>query len=127
MLLSFAFCLKHQGFEEEREWRVVYLQKLAENIRSKSHLKDIPLPIKSNVETVHNTPQEIYKIPLKKIEGLSAEEVLNLEIKNLFDRLIIGPCKFPDAVKKAFVKALEEKNVEDAENKVHISDIPLRM
>ena len=127
MLISFTFCLKHKGFEEEREWRVVYLETLAQKMRENSHLKDIPLPIKSELELVKNIPQDIFKIPLQKIEGLKPEETLDLELKNLINRLIIGPCKNPEVLKDIFVRVLRENNVENAEKKVHISHIPLRI
>jgi len=127
MLQSFAFCLKHQGFEEEREWRVVFLPKLAAQIRLNSDLKDIPLPIEPAIEIVNGTPQKVHKIPLKEIPGNKPEETLNLEIRNLINRIIIGPCKFPEAIREAFIESLGESGVENAAERVHISNIPLRM
>ena len=69
-------------------------------------------------------PQIICKIPL----DVKASSVLaELDISNLFDRLIIGPSAYPVAMHQAFISALTDADVTDAEKKVVISNIPIRV
>jgi len=112
MLTSAAICLKHEGFHEEREWRVIHSPK-----RLPSQF------IESSIEVVSGVPQRVYKIPLKSdpAGGLSG-----LDPDELVDRVIIGPTQFPYAMYDAFVSALEEAGVKNAANRVVISQIPVR-
>ena len=48
------------------------------------------------------------------------------DIPSLLDRIIIGPTPYPHVSAGAFVELLERGGVEDATNKVVISEIPLR-
>jgi hypothetical protein len=112
MLLLGVTCVKHEGFREEREWRVVYCP----------HLYPSPL-IESANETVGGIPQIVFKLPLDK----SLNPVLaDLDISNLFERLIIGPSPFPVAMADAFADALTKAGVADADKKLFISNIPIR-
>ena len=112
LFVTAVVTLKHEGFHEEREWRVMYSPKRA------------PLPhLKSSIEVVAGVPQLIYKIPFKNnpaagISGLEANEIL--------DRVIIGPTQFPSAMYEAFVTALEGAGIKDAASRVFISQIPVR-
>jgi hypothetical protein len=82
MLVLLALCLKHKGFSEKKEWRVIYLpHALPSNNLERS------------IEVVGGVPQTVYKIPLendaeKQIQGVSIQDVL--------DRLIIGPSVYPE-------------------------------
>jgi hypothetical protein len=112
MLLSAMVCLKHEGFNEEREWRIIH-----------SPARHSPEHIKSSIEVVGSVPQRVYKIPLQSNEpagltGLSAHE--------LIDRIIIGPTQYPFAMWDAFVSALTEAGVADAASRVFNSQIPVR-
>ena len=53
-LVMTAVSLKHEGFKEEKEWRVIYLPDLYP-----SKL------MQSDIETVGGVPQKVFKIPLK--------------------------------------------------------------
>jgi hypothetical protein len=53
MLITAVCCLKHEGFHEEKEWRIMYSLK-----RMGSSLME------SSIETVGGIPQAVYKIPL---------------------------------------------------------------
>ena len=55
MLLAGVTCVKHEGFEEEREWRAIYTPKRAAS----------PL-ITSSTEVIGGVPQIIFQIPLDK-------------------------------------------------------------
>jgi len=76
MLESAAVCLKHEGFHEEREWRVIY-----------SPVRHSGEHIKSSIEVIAGLPQRVYKLPLRS----NAEAGLTgLDPDELIDRVIIG-------------------------------------
>ena len=111
-LLFATTCSKHPGFEEEREWRVIYTP------------KQNPSSVLTNAtEVINGVPQTIYKVPLKNIPE---QGLVGLEIRELVDRIIVGPSDFPSATYEAFVSMLESRGVENAAQKVWTSDIPLR-
>jgi hypothetical protein len=112
MLVAGVTCLKHEGFHEEREWRVIYAPS-----RSPSPLME------SCIEVVGGIPQVIYKLPLDvKVSDALAE----LDLARVFDRLIIGPSQFSWTMYEAFTKAVTAIGVEQGEGRVFISGIPIR-
>lgn len=109
---SAVLCTKHPGFEEEREWRVVYNPVLA-----KSEY------VKTSIETIGGIPQYIHKIPLKDIpEG----DFFGAEIPDFFDKIIIGPNEHQDVLAKAFATVLEQAGCKSPYSKITYSGIPLR-
>jgi hypothetical protein len=112
MLLSAMVCLKHEGFNEEREWRIIH----APARHSSEH-------IKSSIEVIASVPQRVYKIPLQSNE---AAGLTGLNPHELIDRVIIGPTQYPFAMWDAFVSALTDVGVTDAANRVFTSQIPVR-
>jgi hypothetical protein len=112
MLLAMVTCLKHEGFQEEREWRAIY---------SPNRLpSDLMLPITAVVAGV---PQLVYKIPL---DAHVSPRLIDLDIATIFDRLIIGPSQYPLAMYEAFRIALTKAGVADVGNKIVASGIPIR-
>jgi hypothetical protein len=112
MLVNAVISLKHEGFHEEKEWRVIYSP------------RRIPSPhIESSIEVVGGIPQVIYKIPFKNNPGA---RITGLEPNEILDRVIIGPTQFPWAMYEAFVAALEGAGIADARNRVFVSQIPVR-
>lgn len=111
-LRIFVLCTKHPGFSEEREWRVFYTPALDQS--------DI---VKYCVEEINGIPQKVYKIPLKNNPD---RKIVGLQVDEIIDRIIIGPTAYPSVLFDAFVDLLKRAGVEDAEEKVVISDIPLR-
>ena len=107
-----AIGTKHPGFKEEREWRVVF----------QPHQEDHPV-LKRKTETVGGVIQDIWALPLchDPEKGLS-----RADLPNLLDRVIIGPSPYPYVSYTAFVNLLSEAGVENVEDKVIVSDIPLR-
>src|SRR5262249_26257604 len=75
-MVAAVTCLKHEGFREEREWRVIHLP----------HMRPSPL-MESSPETVGGIPQTVYKIPL---DEKKSDELADLSFVRLFDRMIIG-------------------------------------
>jgi hypothetical protein len=90
-----AICVKHEGFKEEQEWRLVYLPGLfpAPN----------PPRLERDIVTIGGVPQPIYKVPL---DANVAPEIASLDVAAMFDRLIIGPARFPFVMFEAFKKPL---------------------
>lgn len=112
MLVAGVCCLKHEGFHEEREWRVIYAP------------GRLPSPlIESSIETIGGIPQTVYRLPL----DVSVSNTLGeLDLSHMFDRLLIGPSPYSWAMYQAFVAELKNAGVADAETRVVSSGIPIR-
>jgi hypothetical protein len=113
MLLGAVTCIKHGGFFEEREWRVIY-SPLIQGMHS-------PL-IEEETVTIHGIPQLVQKLPIDARVPAAAE----LDIARLFHHLIIGPTQYPMPIAHACIAALEKVGVSDVSKKITISDIPIR-
>lgn len=112
MFASGIVCLKHEGFQEEREWRAIYTPK-----RWSSRLME------SSTEVVFGVPQVVYKVPL---DGSLSPLIADIDFAQVFDRLIIGPTPYPWPIYGAFVEALKAAGVANAEGRVFVSEIPIR-
>lgn len=112
MLMTGVTCLKHEGFREEREWRLLYSPKIAPS----------PL-IEQVVESIAGVPQTICKLPL---DSTVSPALSDLDFSRTFERLIIGPSPYPWAMYQAFVQTLKAVGVHDAEGRVYTSGIPIR-
>ncbi len=106
VLQSALASIKHRGFEEEREWRIIY--------NPQFHTQDGLAPI---VKSINGVPQLIYQIALQK--GKSRYSLLDY-----IDRLIVGPTQYPNEIAQALKLALNEKDA--GRIPVVVSDIPLR-
>ena len=112
MLLTAVVSLKHEGFHEEREWRVIYAP-----IR-------MPSPLMSHsIEVIGGVPQLVYKIPFK---GPPPDDLAGLDPPSILDRLIIGPSQYPWAMYQAFVAALQAAGIPEPAKRVFVSGIPIR-
>ena len=105
-------CTKHPGFKEEREWRIIYIPTFS---TSKHSRRDI--------ETIGGVPQPVCKLPLRNIpdEGLEG-----IEIREVIERIIIGPTQFPREIFEALSSSLIDRGLEQNDQRIVISDIPLR-
>jgi hypothetical protein len=79
--------------------------------------------IEHSIEVIGGVPQLVYKLPLD--ESVSPA-LAGLDMASVFDRLIIGPSRYPHAMYQAFVQVLSEIGIQNAENRVCISGIPIR-
>lgn len=112
MFVAGVTCLKHEGFREEREWRAIYLPLLH------------PSPLmESSTEVVNGVPQLVYKIPLD--ESVSSA-LADLDFLRRFDRLIVGPSSYPWVLYETFKRELEKAGIQQASERVWISNIPIR-
>jgi len=109
---TYALCVKHPGFLEEREWRVVYNPEI---ISSKYVI--------TSIESIDGVPQEVHKIPLKNIPE---ENFSGATIPELIERIIIGPNDHQLVLGDTFIKLLEDAGCENAAERIHYSGIPLR-
>jgi len=112
MLLAGVTCLKHEGFHEEREWRVIY----APN-------RDASPLMECSTEIIEGVPQIVYKAPLDVKISVNLGDI---DMSRIFDRLIIGPSPYPWVTYQAFVAALTEIGVPEANKRVFVSGIPIR-
>ena len=113
MLYSLPICLKHPGFKEEREWRIVYQPTF-----NKSTV------LIERIQSISGFPQKIYELPLRNIPD---HGLLTLDPEQLIDRVIIGPTEHGLAMYHAFVDLLRAAGVSKPEEKVFRSDIPFRV
>lgn len=112
-LLFAITSLKHPGFKEEREWRVIHLPTI-----------DPSPTLRAAIVDVQGIPQRVFKIPLKPLPQ-HGQMALNLD--SLISHLIVGPTNYPTAIQSALVEALGEAGVSEPQRKVVTSDIPLRV
>lgn len=112
MLFRFAIATKHPGFAEEKEWRLFYRP-----------TERVSLGMTEETVVLSGVPQKIYKLRLadEPENGLHGADV-----PTLLDRIIVGPTEFPYVSYQAFAGVLSELGVENATEKVVLSDIPLR-
>lgn len=114
IFLSLVFIivsLKHAGFKEEKEWRIIYLPTL---LASDSD-------IEKSVENIGGVPQIVYKLPLDGIK------IPNINISNMLEKIIIGPSNYPLAQHHAFSEVLKCINIDPTDENLKVSEIPLRM
>ena len=70
MLVTAVTCWKHEGFQEEREWRVIYAPQ-----RSPSSLME------SSLEVIGGIPQIIYKLPL---DAKASDALTDLDVARAY-------------------------------------------
>lgn len=108
-------CLKHPGFREEKEWRIIFNPKM----RDKGTIPYI-------TQSVGGTPQKIYTLPMKDIYT-DADSLTGISPDSLIKRVIIGPSQFQSTTREAIIEALSQAGVTNAEKRVVLSTIPLRV
>ena len=90
-MLRFAMCcLKHWGFEEEKEWRVLY---------NPNFYLDKKLPY--SFESVSGVFQQVFKIPLLDVPGPGG--IVGLNPNSLIKKVIIGPTNHAAIVTSAVI------------------------
>lgn len=112
MFLTSTVCLKHHGFREEQEWRVMHFPNLWNSSLMNSEIK-----------VISGVPQKIYKLPLN---ATVAPSLAGLDFSSIFERLIIGPTEYSWAMFEAFSETLSSIGVLDANERICISNIPIR-
>ena len=108
-----ALCTKHQGFSEEKEWRVIYIPSMEQSPQ-----------LEKSIEVIGGTPQPIYKFQLKNMPNIG---YTGIEIPEILEKIIVGPTKYPAAIYEAFADLLVGAGVKDPKSRIHLTDIPLRL
>jgi hypothetical protein len=103
--------VKHPAFEEEREWRLIYLLSASSQY------------VPHETVTINGVPQLVFKaqfqhFPEADVDGISLPEML--------EHVMIGPTQYVEATRKALITKLFEAGVTDAAAKVFATNIPLR-
>lgn len=112
VLKNTVLCTKHPGFQEEREWRIIY-----------SPTVDKSPAIFEEIEIVGSVPQIVNKIPLKD-EPESG--LFGADIPNLIHRIIIGPSEDQFTILHALSRVLEAEKIPNPMQVIQVSGIPLR-
>lgn len=107
MFRAGAVCIKHPGFKEEREWRMVAMP----GFLGTNNLTMI-------TRTIGGLPQQIYTLNIK-VGGRDWPEII--------DRVIIGPTQAPAAVYGVLHQAMIARNIPTGPDKLIVSHIPLRV
>lgn len=114
--LQFAMMtVKHPGFSEEQEWRIIH--------------RPYEFPsayIAPTTLTIAGIPQAIYEIPFYDEALGGFHTVPELKLNDILDGIIIGPCFYPETLFRAFKDQMEAAGIEDAKDKIFVSNIPLR-
>lgn len=106
--------IKHPGFSEENEWRLLYTP----NLYPSKDLEKTKIQV-----TLNGMPQSVYKIP---IDGEPFNEGRAATIDNLVGKIIIGPCNEAGVAVAAIQDALKNAHHRSAESIVHFCGIPYR-
>lgn len=114
--ISEVFCTKHPGFQEEKEWRVVYFPELW-TTSSDGH------SIEKIVATIGGVPQIVYQLVLENNNkiGLSGFDLY----EDLLDKIIIGPYPDADLLKTALSYKFGGR-IRSIDKKIVISNISIR-
>lgn len=112
-ILFGAVCLKHPGFEEEREWRVIHMPAIEQ-----------PSLLRKRAAMVRGHDETIFEIPLKDAPG---QGLVGIEIKDLMDHIVIGPSNRTEIIRDGLIEALSKKGVENPASRIVASEIPLRV
>ncbi|MBL8433730.1 MAG: DUF2971 domain-containing protein [Zoogloea sp.] len=105
-------CTKHPGFHEEREWRVI--------AQPAEKCTDF---IERNIEIVRGTPQVVYKMIMKE---QPAKGIKDIDLHKLLEKIIIGPCDFPEISRDALLELMDHAGVQGKDERIVVSGIPLR-
>lgn len=110
-----ALSLKHKGFREEREWRILYNDAVSQSL--------YPEIVKESIELINGVPRIIKKLKFSEI--CFKNRIFNMN--ELINKIIIGPDANPEQLKEIFIKTLTKNGVSDADKKVECSNIPIRI
>lgn len=115
-LLQFSmFSIKHPGFREEQEWRIIY--------RPFEFPSDHVL--RSTV-TVSGIPQAIFELPFHNPERGPLFNLPQLDLNEILEGVVLGPCGYPETIFRAFMDEMAAAGIESPRDRIFVSNIPLR-
>ena len=114
----YVITLKHQGFWEEREWRIILSLFFQDLISTAINSKKI----ERSIENIKGNPEVIYKLNLKEFS------FINPKGESFLEKIIIGPNANAELLVESFSEILKNKrfNDEQIKNMITVSNIPLR-
>jgi hypothetical protein len=107
-----AICTKHPAFKEEREWRIVSSPSMQKSEYVEQHQ-----------EVIGEIPQPVLKI---RLEDQPDEGLIGLNPNDFIQRVLIGPCEFPQIIARSIAEELLRCGVTDPWSRIAITGIPLR-
>lgn len=111
MKVLFTVSVKHPGFDEENEIRLVGMM-LPTTIERK----------RQGIKALKGVPQRVWRFALTHY---STEKKECSTMDDVLDKILIGPSNDKEAKRETFVEKLKELKVNNPKRKVLVSDIPL--
>ncbi|WP_161784916.1 DUF2971 domain-containing protein [Hoeflea sp. BAL378] len=112
-ILFGAVCLKHPGFSEEKEWRIIHMS-----------MMKMPTLLRRREVNIRGKDETIFEIPLKDVPE---QGLVGIEINDLLHQIVIGPSNRTEEIRAALIDALTTKGVENPAYRIVASEIPLRV
>lgn len=104
--------IKHPGFSEEKEWRIIY----SPSIHYSKELKD-------SIEIISGVPQIVMILDIIEMINNSDSK---MGLTDLINKIIIGPTQDTDTIIPAIARALGEWGVDKPFDRIKSCGIPLR-
>ena len=124
LMTAFRFSVqstKHPSFKEEREWRILHTPTIPLYADDQVDVRSARMP--SEIMTLGGVPQRIFSLPF---QNYPEDGFDGATIPELIDRVLIGPSENAYAIAQAFVQALTERGLTDAQDRVIVTGVPLR-
>lgn len=109
------FSIKHLGFAEEREWRIIY--------RPYEYGSAIIQPFNVAIDGI---PQTIYELPFHNPARGIEFDIPQLDLNSILAGVILGPCAYPETVFRALRDEMVAVGIDNPEKRIIVSNIPLR-
>lgn len=110
----FAVSTKHNAFDEEREWRLVYMK----HRRSEAEIEGM---LGYSVGPMGVQPKLKYSIERRGQDGLP-----HMSLSTLLDRVILGPTATGPLALKSIQRMLDMNQLGNLRERVYLSSIPYR-
>lgn len=107
--------MKHKGFQEEREWRIL--------CNSSIYMSSPNEILKEKRVEVNGAPRIIKTLNFADVQYKN----IKVNMNDLIYKVIIGPSNNAEQLREIFVNALSDNGVKNADDKVICSNIPIRV
>ena len=107
--------MKHKGFQEEREWRIL--------CNSSIYMSPPNEILKEKRVEVNGAPRIIKTLNFADVQYKN----IKFNMNDLIYKVIIGPSNNAEQLREIFVNALSDNGVKNADDKVICSNIPIRI
>lgn len=114
-LQTASFSIKHPGFEEEKEWRIIH----------RPYEYASASMVESNI-CIGGIPQAIYELPFHNPTKGALFDIPQLDLNEILDAVLIGPCAYPETVARALAGEMAAAGIKSPQDRIRLSNIPLR-